>query len=135
MSVFNACCIIDDDEFFAFKAKRLMKETGFCENILCYRDGQEGIDSLIGLLIEDIPFPEIILLDLNMPQKNGWTFLEEFDNIPKAQVKNTKIYITSSFVSPENMAKAKKYEIVEDYIVKPLTAESLETIITSKKGV
>lgn len=128
MSKFDGCCIIDDDEFFAFTTKKLMKDAGFCDNALCYADGQEAIDNLIGLLIENIPIPEIILLDLNMPQKDGWAFLEEFENIPENQRKNSKIYIVSSFVSPENMAKAKSYSTVKSYLVKPLTADSLKKI-------
>ncbi|KAA2219496.1 response regulator [Maribacter flavus] len=128
MSRIDSCCIIDDDEFFAFNTKKLMKQIGFCENVLWYADGQEAIDSLIGLLIENIPLPQIIFLDLNMPNKDGWAFLEEFQNIPKHQRENVKVYIVSSFVSPENMAKAHNYASVTAYLVKPLTAESLEKV-------
>ncbi|TLF46720.1 response regulator [Maribacter aurantiacus] len=128
MSRIDSCCIIDDDEFFAFNTKKLMKQIGFCENVLWYADGQEAIDSLIGLLIENIPLPQIIFLDLNMPNKDGWAFLEEFQNIPKHQRENVKVYIVSSFVSPENMAKVQKYCTVASYLVKPLTADSLNEV-------
>lgn len=134
MGKFNSCCIIDDDEFFAFNAKRLMKETGFSENILSYTNGQEAIEGIIGLLIENIAIPEIILLDLNMPKKDGWEFLEELSRIPFKQRSNTSIYITSSFVSPENMERAKSYESVKQYIVKPLTSKILESIIATRKA-
>jgi len=40
MSKFKSCCIVDDDEFFAFQTKKLMKEQGFCENVLVFSDGQ-----------------------------------------------------------------------------------------------
>ncbi|MGB3151178.1 MAG: response regulator, partial [Maribacter sp.] len=106
MGKFNSSCIIDDDEFFAFNAKRLMKDNGFSENILWYTNGQEAIDGIIGLLIENVPLPEVILLDINMPQKDGWEFLEELERIPFEKRRNTSVYITSSFVSPENIKKA-----------------------------
>lgn len=128
MSKFESCCIIDDDEFFAFNSKKLMKETNFCENVLWYSDGQEAIDSIVGLLIENIKIPEIILLDLNMPKKDGWAFLEEFDKIPENQRSEVKVFIVSSFISPENMIKAKSFKMVEQYLVKPLTQESLDQI-------
>ena len=121
----DSCCIIDDDEFFAFNTKKLMKDIGFCENILCYADGQEAIDSLVALLIENISLPKIIFLDLNMPNKDGWGFLEDFQKIPKHQREDIKVYIVSSFVSPENMAKAQNYASVTNYLVKPITEESL----------
>lgn len=129
MSKIGSCCIIDDDDFFAFNAKKLMKEIEFCENVLWYADGQEAIDNLVGLLIENIPLPEVILLDLNMPNKDGWAFLREFENIPENQRKNVKIYIVSSFVSPENLEKAKSFTSVESYLIKPLTEEVLENLL------
>ena len=91
MGTLASCCIIDDDEFFAFNAKRLMKDIGFSENILWYTNGQEAIDGLVGLMIENIPLPEVIFLDLNMPKKDGWEFLEELKNIPLEQRRQTSI--------------------------------------------
>ena len=135
MSEFTSCCIIDDDELFVFNAKKLMKKNGFCDNILWYTDGQKAIDGLLELLSKNIPLPQIILLDLYMPNKDGWAFLEEFEKIPSKQRGNVKIYISSSFISPENMIKAKSYKTIQQYLVKPLTTNSLDSIISSKKAI
>lgn len=134
MDKYRTCCVIDDDEFFAFNAKRLMYTAHFCENVLHYENGQQAIDALIGLMVEGFPLPEVILLDINMPKKNGWQFLEEFHALPKANTANTKIYIISSFISPANMTKAAAYDdIVEDYLVKPLEERTLKKILSLKK--
>lgn len=132
MSMFKSCCIVDDDEFFAFQTKKLMKENDFCDNILVFSDGQDAIDGLVGLLIESIPLPEIILLDLNMPKKNGWEFLDDFIKIPLSQREHSTIYIASSFVSQKNLEKTKSYDVVGEYLVKPFTVESLQQIIETK---
>ena len=132
MGKFNSCCIIDDDEFFAFNAKRLIKDSGFSENVLWYTNGQEAIDGIIGLLIENVSLPEIIFLDLNMPKKDGWDFLEELERIPFKQRPDTTVYITSSFVSPINMKKAESFETIKQYLVKPLTSKMLDSIIAAK---
>ncbi len=135
MDAYKSCCIIDDDEFFAFNAKRLIKESGFAENVLWYADGQRAIDGLVGLLIANINLPDIILVDLNMPNKNGWEFLDDFAALPVSKRSNVKIFIASSFISPEFIEKAKDYNVIEDYLVKPLTEESLLHITASKKKV
>lgn len=134
MNKFTSCCIIDDDEFFSFNAKRLMKETGFCYNILLYNNGQEAIDSMVGLLIENVSLPEIIFLDLNMPKKDGWEFLEEFQKIPLTKREHVEIFVVSSFISPEIMEKAKSYSMVRQFIVKPVNSKTLETIVQNKKA-
>ncbi len=132
MGKFKSCCIIDDDEFFAFNTKKLLKDSGFSANVLLYTNGQEAIDGIIGLLIEDVSLPEVIFLDLNMPKKDGWDFLEELERIPIKQRRDTTVYITSSFISPENMKKAESFETVKQYLVKPLTSKMLDSIIAAK---
>jgi CheY-like chemotaxis protein len=133
MSIFSSCCIIDDDEFFSITSKRVLKQFDFSDNILYYTGGQEALNSLIGLLVENIPLPTIIFLDLNMPRRDGWSFLEEFQDLPEDKIAHVQIYITSSFISPELMKKAKNYSVVKDYIVKPLTESAVKKIIDSQE--
>lgn len=132
MSIFSSCCIIDDDEFFSISSKRVLKQFDFSENILYYTGGQEALNGLIGLLVENIPLPNIIFLDLNMPRRDGWSFLEEFQDLPEDKIAHVQIYITSSFISPELIEKAKNYKLVKDYIVKPLTESAVKKIIDSQ---
>ena len=107
MSVFTSCCIIDDDEFFSVSGKNILKQHNFSDNILYYTGGQEALDGLIGLLVENITLPDVIFLDLNMPNRDGWSFLEEFEQLPEDKIEHIQIYITSSFISPTYMEKAK----------------------------
>tara|TARA_R110001592_G_scaffold132737_2_gene347540 strand:- start:4111 stop:4509 length:399 start_codon:yes stop_codon:yes gene_type:complete len=132
MSIFSSCCIIDDDEFFSISSKRVLKQFDFSDNVLYYTGGQEALNGLIGLLVENIPLPTIIFLDLNMPRRDGWSFLEEFQDLPEDKIAHVQIYITSSFISPELMKKAKNYSVVKDYIVKPLTDSAVKKIIDSQ---
>ena len=132
MSLFSNCCIIDDDEFFSINSKRILKDVDFCDNILYYNGGQEALDGLIGLLVENISLPNVIFLDLNMPNRDGWSFLEEFEELPEEKIAHIHIYITSSFISPAFIEKAKKYKLVKDYIVKPLTESILHKIIATQ---
>jgi len=131
---FNSCCIVDDDEFFAFKTKKLMRDSDFCDNTLVYSDGQDAIDALVGLLIENVKLPDIILLDLNMPRKDGWEFLDDFIKIPLEQREHCAVYITSSFVSQKNLVKAKTYDVVKAYLVKPFKEDSLKQIIETSNS-
>ena len=134
MSVFTSCCIIDDDEFFSVSGKSILKQHNFSDNMLYYTGGQEAIDGLIGLLVENITLPDVIFLDLNMPNRDGWSFLEEFEQLPEDKIEHIQIYITSSFISPTYMEKAKNYKLVKDYIVKPLTESTVKKIIDAKEN-
>lgn len=129
MGILSSCCIIDDDEFFALSSKHILKQLNFSDTILHYKGGQEALDGLLGLVEQNITLPTVIFLDLNMPKGDGWSFLEEFEKLPKDKIDHVQIYITSSFISPELIKKARRNKLVKDYIVKPLTVDAVKKII------
>lgn len=69
--------------------------------------------------------PDLVLLDINMPFKDGLTIAEEFKNIKK----ETKIAIITGYDYFEYAQKALKIG-VEDYILKPVSKKDINEIIT-----
>ena len=133
MKKVNTCCIIDDDPIFIYGTKRIMKEADFSENIIVYNNGQEAIEGLSELSKVEEKLPEVIFLDLNMPILNGWEFLEEFEKLPNHNLKKTIIYIISSSIDPRDLERVKNYRQVNNYILKPITPDDLEAVITKIK--
>ena len=75
-------------------------------------------------------FPDIIFLDINMPQVDGWLFLEKFREITSSIEKTIKIFMVSSSTDRSDKDKAKTYPEIEDYIVKPFNLDLLNKCIT-----
>jgi len=71
--------------------------------------------------------PEIVFLDLVMPGKNG----TEFISLVKKEKLDTNIVIVSSY---RNMAIDAIKNEVYDFLLKPVSADKLETIITTIKN-
>lgn len=126
MKKVDTACIIDDDPIYIFGTKLLMEDVDFCNKIMVFEDGRQALDTLKPRLLSGENLPDIILLDINMPVMDGWEFLDEFIKIP-AQ-KKIIIYIVTSSVDQMDSAKAKSYEVVSDYVVKPLSLEKLQEI-------
>lgn len=124
---FKTVCIIDDDPIFVYGTKILMNvNSSFCSNILVYEDGKEALTNLSSIIRSGEKCPEVIFLDLNMPIMNGWQFLDEFI---KLDIKDKPtIFIVSSSIDSRDFEKAKEYEIVKDFIVKPLSQPILESL-------
>jgi CheY-like chemotaxis protein len=118
MSV-NTAFIIDDDPIFVFGSKILLKNNDFASNIIVCQNGKEALEALIPLLASEEGLPEVIFLDLNMPIMDGWEFLDEFSQLSNIQA--TRIYILSSSIDIRDLERAKRYDIVSDFIAKPLT--------------
>ena len=69
---------------------------------------------------------DVILMDINMPIMDGWQFLDEFIRIKTKKTIN--VYIVSSSVNPSDIERAKTYNMVSNYIVKPISREKLYSI-------
>lgn len=121
--------IIDDDPILIMVCTRLMKITGFSEVVFAAKEGREGLDFLFEQA-QTAPddFPDVILLDINMPVLNGWEFLEELipqlDKFPN----DLPVFMLSSTIDQADFDKAKTYSIVKGFYSKPLTKENLSEI-------
>lgn len=131
MSKINTCCIIDDDPIFIYGTKRMMKETDFCHSIIVFNNGEDALTGLKEAYKIDHKLPEIIFLDLNMPIMNGWEFLDEFVKLPNISLSKTVIYVISSSVDPKDIEKVKEYELISNYILKPITPNDFETVLNT----
>lgn len=129
MKKIKTACIIDDDPIFIYGMKRLMREVDFCETVLVFQNGQDAIDGLHEITANGEKLPCVILLDLNMPIMNGWEFLEEFAKIPNHNREKVIIHIISSSVDPRDLERIKNYEVVNNYILKPISKEDLENAL------
>ena len=125
MRKISRSCIIDNDPIFVFGTKKVMKEVDFCDDILVYHNGEEAINGLKSMVKRGEQLPNLIFLDLNMPIMDGWDFLEDFIAIPNNNRKDVFVYIISSSIDANDFIRARNYEIVNNYILKPVTPEDL----------
>ena len=131
MSV-NTAFIIDDDPIFVFGSKVLLKNNGFASNILVCQNGQEALEVIMSLLESEEGLPEVIFLDLNMPIMDWWEFLDEFGKLANGH--DTRIYILSSSIDTRDIERAKTYDMVSDFIAKPLTDSKILELLQELEG-
>jgi CheY-like chemotaxis protein len=127
MNKIDIACIIDDDPIFIFGAKRMMELSDFCNSFMIFKNGQEAINNLKSIMLAGEEIPEVILLDINMPIMDGWEFLDEFTQIESHKL--ITIYIVSSSIDPVDLQRAKRYENVSNFIIKPIAIQTLKTIL------
>jgi CheY-like chemotaxis protein len=65
--------------------------------------------------------PELIFLDLNMPIMGGWEFLDHFTSLAYSDFNSVNVIVLSSSIDRDDLAKAKKYPIIIDFLSKPIT--------------
>lgn len=129
-------CIIDDDEMYVNLVKKIIDVKKLSENLIVFKNGQEALEYFTAIFknISEEAFPEIILLDLNMPVMDGWKFLKQFTRIKKNTDVQTTLYIVSSSIDEYEIEKAKSNSLVADYLVKPVELSEFENIFNQKSA-
>lgn len=117
----------DDDYDDRMLALFTFKKLNAAHSIDFVTNGQELMDYLLARLDSNRELPDLILLDLNMPKKDGREALEEIKNHPKLEHLDVIIFSTS------NSQQDKKFTLglgARKYIVKPASQNELKDIFT-----
>jgi len=121
--------IVDDDPVFQMISVKIIQAQKPDYQIESYGNGQEALDALKECHANpEQPFPDVILLDLNMPELNGWGFLEAFQEFEE-EIAHIDLHIVSSSIDPEDLNRAKQNKLVKDFVNKPLNTNTLQSIL------
>ena len=107
--------LVDDQKMANFINKKLIEVTDFAESIIDY--------TLPGAALSELEKekPDLIFLDLNMPEINGWSFLDAL----KEKDNQTRVVIVTSSTSDLDKEKAQNYNQVIDFLIKPLNKNTI----------
>lgn len=120
---------IDDDEIFNFLNQRILELSSTLGKIQTFNGGSKALVWLREHQSDPGQWPQIILLDIRMPGMDGFEFLDEFQKLPEALVKNVKVFMLTSSIDERDRKKSATYPSVYGYYSKPLTPEKFEEIM------
>lgn len=120
--------LIDDDQITNFVNETMIAKSEVPISTKAMITGTDGINFLNECLRQDEDLPYAILLDINMPEMNGWEFLDEFSKLDDKITNEVKIYMVSSSQSEDDMIRAKNYPVVSDFLHKPLNLDKIKEV-------
>lgn len=71
----------------------------------------------------------IVLLDIRMPELDGWQFLDKLHPYVDQVKKHFRIYVLSSTIDPLDLKKAREHELVSGFFEKPLTSINMSSLL------
>jgi CheY-like chemotaxis protein len=121
--------IAEDDADDRYLIRTAFAERGYSEKIEFVENGVEllnYLDNIIASTGDEKNFPCVILLDLNMPKKDGREVLKELKQ--NAIFKKIPVIV---FTTTKNEIEIKRcYELgANSYVVKPLTFDDLLMVV------
>lgn len=117
------CLLIDDNYIDSFISRKMLENSHYSENVVIKLNPIEALDNLR----EGTLKPDVIFLDLRMPDMDGFEFLENYDKIP-IDKEHTKIFIMSNSIDPKDKRKAEENKNVTEFISKPLTPDVIKSL-------
>jgi CheY-like chemotaxis protein len=118
--------LVDDSENDMLLMSTVFQRSGFVQPLQFARDGEDAIAYLRGdgryADRHRYPLPTTVLLDLNMPRKNGFEVLEWLRQQP--ELRRLRVYILTASSRPQDIERA--YDLgANSYLVKPGNLDGL----------
>ena len=124
--------LIDDSDIDLFIQRRFLEVYHFSTDLQLFKSVEEALNLLRNATVDDVP--DIIFLDLNMPEADGFSFLRQFKDLPASVQSKAKIVVLTSSNSSKDRDQVFTFPNVIQFITKPLKQtdlEELSKIITS----
>lgn len=114
---FDNVMLVDDDRVFINITGLILKRFNKQLILQSYNKVEEALEALQSGNVT----PDTIFLDINMPDMNGWDFLNNLQNMG---IKLNVFMLTSS-IDPSDIEKSRQYPLVKGYLSKPITHKML----------
>jgi len=108
--------IVEDNLGDVLLVREALKESSLQFELRHAADGEEAIQALSNDHIR----PDLVLLDINLPKRDGWEVLDEIRANP--DTRDVPVVVLSSSGSPEDRARASR-NLPSMYIQKPSNLE------------
>jgi len=120
--------IIDDNQAQNYVCRVILERSGRVRDVVVKTDADSAYQYLCE---EGGGTPTLVLLDIGMPIKDGWQFLDDFVQLPDEQRSNYKVVILTEPALGEDEPLTVPTEVpnVSGFIPKPLEDDHVEGLI------
>ncbi|WP_460512424.1 response regulator [Cyclobacterium sediminis] len=112
---------VDDDKVQLMINKRVLGKLNLKLDVYFF---QNPLEALHWLGENDV---DVLMLDINMPEMDGWSFLEQ---MKLKGIKGDVKMLTAS-LDPEDLKKSEKFDQISGILIKPIKEEDYLKILTN----
>lgn len=113
--------VVDDNDADLLYVRIVLEAAGVADRVLTFGTAQEALAHLAGA---DGSQADLVLLDLNMPEMDGFGFLEAYGPMLETGPAHAGVVVLTSSPDPADRRRAHAHACVRGYLVKPLDTQA-----------
>lgn len=118
--------VIDDNHIDLYIASRMITNYNFGKKVLKYASALEALKYLHEHKDNIALLPNVIFVDIYMPEMSGFEFMIEYDKLPVELKNHCKVFILSSSIDKRDADKSNDDKNILAILEKPITKEFLK---------
>src|SRR6185295_7058648 len=88
LGLYKKVMVIDDNEIDRYIAERYIKKYGFADEVILKESAKQALQYLKANQHRPEELPNLIFLDIRMPEIDGFGFLEQYRELPESLKSN-----------------------------------------------
>jgi CheY-like chemotaxis protein len=135
MPYYRHAFLLDDDPATLFLLEDALEEAQIGHQVFCFSrftDLLPAFERLAESTVQEAELPDLLLLDLFMPGRDGLEVLEDILQIPGIGGSKVCVFVLATSFTPRIEEKLRQYPI-SGYFTKPLQQSAIGTLIQSAR--
>jgi CheY-like chemotaxis protein len=126
----NHLLVIDDDPLTEVLLEGISNNLHLVNRYVFEAGGKQALQYLL-FCEKTHDFPELIILDLKMPEMDGFEFLAKYEELFYEKFPATKIVIATNAFKGYSDSREEEFNCISLYMNKPIKKEKFEEIYNS----
>ncbi|HET9978406.1 MAG TPA: response regulator [Burkholderiaceae bacterium] len=118
--------VLDDSDADLLYSRLMVEAAGVAGKVSTFETGPEVLAYLQRAEGHQV---DLILLDINMPEMNGFEFLDAYQRLHRAQQARAVVVMLTNSPDPAERARAQSFDCVKGYVVKPIDRAAVAGLV------
>jgi CheY-like chemotaxis protein len=129
MRMLNFLMLIDDNEITNFYHEDLIRDMQIAREFKIYNSSTTALDYLKKVIDKEATQPDLILLDIKMPDLDGFDLLHELEDYSIESTEKMNIIILTSSTLKRDREMADRFPFLKGFMEKPLTEDKVKALL------
>lgn len=117
--------LIDDNQIDIYITEHILKKNHIADKITKQTSAIDALKFLESLKNSPDEFPDTIFLDIQMPEMDGFGFLEAFNDFSESIREKCTVLMLTSSNDQQDIKRSFEYPVVKKFLTKPFSLKML----------